>query len=94
MFVLICGYHPFDVYGDLPEPRLLSKIVSCEYDFKDEAWNDVSDTAKNLITALLKIEPTDRMSLATYLESPWIQGVGATKAANPRLASRMSKLLV
>lgn len=92
MFVLLCGYHPFDVYGELPEPQLLAKIVSCQYDFADEAWNEVSQSAKDVIQKLLKTNPSERMSLRAYLESPWSSN--AKKQSNQRLAARMSKIFV
>jgi hypothetical protein len=46
MFILLCGYHPFDCYGDLSEPELLDKIMRVEYEFDDPVWEDVTAAAK------------------------------------------------
>jgi hypothetical protein len=39
MYILLSGYHPFDVYGEMPEPELLQKIITCSYDFDDPVWS-------------------------------------------------------
>lgn len=91
MFILLSGYHPFDVYGELPEPQLLAKIQDCEYDFEDEVWESVSENAKDLIKGLLKLEPADRLSLTDYLQSPWIKGEGVADKARPEMVERLYK---
>ena len=40
----LAGYHPFDVYGETPEPELLRKIQAGHFDFDDEVWTQVSPT--------------------------------------------------
>lgn len=94
MFVLLSGYHPFDVYGELPEPQLLSKIVSVDYDFDDSAWDDVSENAKSLIRQLLQAEPEDRLSLEEYLASPWIQGEGVREGESKAVVDRLQNLKI
>lgn len=39
MYIMLSGYHPFDMYGVAPEPELLSRIENIEYDYKDEVKN-------------------------------------------------------
>jgi len=76
MYVLLSGYHPFDVYGDTPEPELLKRIIEVTYDFDDPVWADVSEDAKNLIRALLVDDPETRMTAAQYLKSAWVNSEG------------------
>lgn len=78
MYILLSGYHPFDVYGDLPEPQLLTKIINVQYDFDDPVWEEVSDECKILITQLLQHDPKTRMSMDDYLKSGWINSIGTT----------------
>ena len=78
MYILLCGYHPFDCYGDLPEPDLLDKIMRVDYEFEDPVWDDVSKHAKSLIKQLLVYAPDERLSLSEFLNSPWIQSGGST----------------
>lgn len=73
MYILLSGYHPFDVYGEMPEPELLQKIITCSYDFDDPVWATVSQSAKDLIKGLLQLDPAKRLSLDSYLNSDWIR---------------------
>lgn len=95
MFVLLSGYHPFDVYGDIAEPELMAKIENVNYDFNDEGWKVVSDKAKVLISNLLLLDPKKRMTLEEFLASDWIKE--HTKAElptspNPHMLKRMASL--
>jgi len=42
MYVLLCGYHPFDPWGNLDDQDLLPRITAMQYDFNDRAWEPVS----------------------------------------------------
>ena len=79
MYILLCGYHPFDCYGDLPEPELLEKIMRVDYEFEDPVWEEVSGDAKSLIRRLLVFTPDERMSLHEFIASPWIQSGGSSQ---------------
>lgn len=94
-FVLLSGYHPFDVYGDLPEPQLLRKIVMCKYDFDDEVWQGVSQEAMDLIKKLLQVNPKNRMTLEDYLNDPWITGNGVqhNEESNPHMINKLHALM-
>lgn len=72
MYILLSGYHPFDVFGDLNEKDLMEKIKQCQYDFDDQVWEDVSQQAKDLIVALLKTDVKERMTLDDFLDSDWL----------------------
>jgi len=91
MFVLLAGYHPFDVYGDTPEPELLRKIKSANFDFNDPVWEDVSKEAKALIRNLLVVDPKQRMTLDDYLASSWIMSEGNAEL-RPHVVSRMKTM--
>ena len=95
MYILLSGYHPFDVYGECPEPELLHKIISCSYDFDDPVWEGISDSAKELIRGLLVLDPAKRLSIDKFLESPWIaEGRGAGQQHNQLLVERLAKFSV
>ena len=96
MFILLCGYHPFDCYGDLPEPELLDKIMKVEYEFEDPVWDTVSEQAKLLIKRLLRYKPDERLSLTEYLQSEWITtgggDSGSAGSSSTVIAVRLSKM--
>jgi len=85
MFTLLVGYHPFDIYGDLPEPKLLRRVVNVQYDFEDSAWDDVSDMAKELIMKLIVDDPQERMTLDDFLASDWITQTDQHKSLSGNL---------
>ena len=91
MYILLSGYHPFDVYGELPEPELLQRIIAVKYDFEDAVWTHVSVDAKKLIQQLLIYEPTKRLSLDDYLASSWIQRLGGQARSDAERAAAERK---
>jgi len=50
-YILLSGYSPF--HSD-DETELFEKIMTAEYDFDNECWDDVSQPAKDFIQKLLK----------------------------------------
>lgn len=94
MYILLSGYHPFDVYGEMPEPELLQKIVTCSYDFDDPVWESISLDAKELIKGLLVVDPNKRLTLEKFLSSAWVSGACAEKPMNPMIIERLSKFSV
>lgn len=48
-----------------------------KYEFDDEYWSEISSSAKDLISKLLKFEPELRITAAQALQHPWITGAGA-----------------
>lgn len=49
-YVLLSGISPF--LGDV-EGETLSNVTAAQYDYDDEGFDDISDDAKNFISALL-----------------------------------------
>jgi len=78
-YILLAGYPPF--YAD-DDTQLFEKIMSVEYDFDDECWDDVSDLAKNFIQQLLVQDPKRRLSAEDALKHKWLTSSAADKALN------------
>jgi len=94
MFVILAGYHPFDMYGDAPEAMLMKKIEAVQYDFDDDAWDDVSSHAKKIIQNLLQKDPSKRMSTQEFLKTDWANGrCKMNTKANERALQNLSKLV-
>ncbi|CAF4462800.1 unnamed protein product [Didymodactylos carnosus] len=73
MYILLCGYPPFYSKHSLPiSPGMKTKIRTGEYRFPEEDWCMVSDEAKNLIQAMLTVEPEKRPNIETILKSSWL----------------------
>uniref|UniRef100_A0A665W685 Serine/threonine kinase 33 n=1 Tax=Echeneis naucrates TaxID=173247 RepID=A0A665W685_ECHNA len=71
MYILLCGEPPF---VSKKKTNLLQEIMEKEVTFTQPIWATVSDTAKHVLTCLLKADPAYRMSANQLLESPWITG--------------------
>jgi len=76
LYILLSGYPPF--YAD-SAPALFKKIMDVKYDFDDSVWDDISDTAKDLIRNLLVKDPNKRYNARQCLEHAWITGKAKTK---------------
>ncbi|KAL6065602.1 calcium calmodulin-dependent protein kinase type 1G [Balamuthia mandrillaris] len=71
VYILLSGYPPF--YAD-SAPALFKKIMDVKYDFDDTVWDEISDSAKDLIRNLLVKDPTRRFTAKQCLEHPWVKG--------------------
>lgn len=44
---MLCGYHPFDEYGDGNRAKTLLRIQRADFNFNDEAWDIIDLEGKN-----------------------------------------------
>lgn len=77
MYILLCGYPPF--FGDT-DPEILSRVKKGKFDFEGDEWSEVTTDAKNLISIMLKIEPSQRPTCEKLLQDSWFN-----KAKNVKL---------
>ena len=42
MYILLCGFHPFDPFGQSSEAQLITAITQGRYDFNEPEWKDIS----------------------------------------------------
>jgi serine/threonine protein kinase len=49
-------------------------IKTCTFDFPSPFWDDVSETAKDLIKEILVCDPKKRLNCEQILAHPWIHG--------------------
>ncbi|KAF1323286.1 Camk/camk1 protein kinase, variant 2, partial [Globisporangium splendens] len=82
LYILLCGYHPFDPDGDSSDNDMIANIKACRFDFDDEAWDTISAHAKDLIRHLLVLDPADRYTMRQVVEHPWITGVSEIPASS------------
>jgi serine/threonine protein kinase len=83
-YTLLSGTKPFDYgphhsQGEAPSPEQKShqraKILNGEYNFDDPVWAKISTQAKDFISNLLKVRPSERISAKDALEHSWITSV-------------------
>jgi len=82
IYILLSGYPPF--YAD-SAPALFKKIMDVKYDFDDSVWDDISDSAKDLIRNLLVKDPAKRFTAKQCLQHPWVSGSAAKSKATLKM---------
>lgn len=70
LYVLLGGYEPF---CENDKMEMYRKIVNGDFEFHADCWGHVSEEAKNLISSLLEVDPTKRLSANDALCSNWIR---------------------
>jgi len=75
-YILLCGYPPF---YDEDQASLFESIIRGKYEFHDDYWKDISESAKDLIRKLLTVDPNKRLTAIQALQHPWVSGKEASK---------------
>ncbi|XP_040912585.1 myosin light chain kinase, smooth muscle isoform X2 [Toxotes jaculatrix] len=90
-YILLSGLSPF--MGD-NDNETLSNVTSASWDFEDEAFDEISDNAKDFITKLLKKDMKSRLSCAQCFEHPWLKQDTNTMKAKKLSKERMKKYIL
>lgn len=69
LYVCLCGFPPFS--DELAPPNLREQILSAKYAFYSPYWDDISDSALDLISSLLLVDPNDRFDVGQTLNHYW-----------------------
>ena len=70
MYIMLTGYPPFN--GD-DDDSILKSVKNGKYDTTSEAYQALTPNAKDLLTKLLKYNPSDRITAKDALTHPWFQ---------------------
>ncbi|XP_067008187.2 calcium/calmodulin-dependent protein kinase type IV [Anabrus simplex] len=72
IYIMLCGFEPF--WDDTGEMAMFQRITECELNFPSPWWDEISDSAKDLITKFLQLEPSKRPTASEALDHPWVRG--------------------
>ncbi|XP_046840774.1 calcium/calmodulin-dependent protein kinase type 1-like isoform X2 [Xenia sp. Carnegie-2017] len=75
-YILLCGYPPF---YDEDDSNLFAQILKAEYEFDEPYWDDISESAKDLVSHLMEVDPNKRFTCKEALVHPWISGRTASR---------------
>ncbi|CAD6341111.1 unnamed protein product [Miscanthus lutarioriparius] len=70
LYILLSGIPPF--WGKT-KSKIFECIRSMELRFPSDPWDRVSDSAKELVTGMLRRDPRQRLTAKQVLEHPWMQ---------------------
>lgn len=76
-YILLCGFEPF--YDERGDQAMFQRILKCDFQFVAPWWDDVSLSAKNLVSKLIVLDPKKRLTAKQTLQHPWVQGKGAKR---------------
>ncbi|XP_073518644.1 serine/threonine-protein kinase DCLK1 isoform X2 [Phyllobates terribilis] len=80
-YILLCGFPPFR--GGDDQEVLFDQILMGQVDFPSPYWDNVSESAKGLITMMLQVEVDQRYSALQVLEHPWVNDDGLPENEYP-----------
>ncbi|KAK3269875.1 Calcium-dependent protein kinase 25 [Cymbomonas tetramitiformis] len=69
LYIMLSGYGPF---GGTDENQLFASVLAGTFDLSSEPWPDISDSAKDLLSRLLVVNPKERLTAVQALEHPWV----------------------
>lgn len=84
LYTLLSGFPPF--YDESIE-ILTEKVAKGQFTFLSPWWDDISPSAKDLITHLLTVDPDKRFTITEFLAHPWIRQSGPTPRDEQRQSS-------
>ncbi|KAH9994071.1 kinase-like domain-containing protein [Russula compacta] len=74
LYTLLCGFPPF---YDESINVLTEKVARGYYTFLSPWWDDISPSAKDLISHLLCVDPAQRYTIDEFLTHPWCNAAPA-----------------
>lgn len=69
LYTLLCGFPPF---YDESIQALTDKVARGQFTFLSPWWDDISASAKDLVTRLLTVDPNRRYDIRQFLNHPWV----------------------
>ncbi|TFK02223.1 Myosin light chain kinase 2, skeletal/cardiac muscle [Platysternon megacephalum] len=86
-YMLLSGLSPF--LGD-DDTQTLNNVLEAKWYFDEEAFEGISDEAKDFVSNLIIKQKSGRMSAAKCLQHPWLNGLAEkAKRCNRRLKSQV-----
>ncbi|XP_042512994.1 calcium and calcium/calmodulin-dependent serine/threonine-protein kinase-like [Macadamia integrifolia] len=76
LYILLSGYPPFYAKSNRQKQRL---ILTGEFSFDEHSWQNISSSAKQLISNLLVVDPCRRPTAQELLLHPWVTGASASR---------------
>ena len=83
LYCLLSGQHPFDQDAGLP--RLFEQIIHGRFSFCSATWGHITNEAKLLVMAMMKVEPQQRITASESLRAAWLNKFYDGETSNQRL---------
>ncbi len=99
LYILLCGYPPFNGPND---KAIMDKVAKGVFNFDGEEWQQISQEAKNLIKKMLEYDPSKRVNAEQTYSDVWVKKYASknvveipiiTKALENMRTFRVKKLI-
>uniref|UniRef100_L7N3N9 Serine/threonine-protein kinase DCLK2 n=1 Tax=Xenopus tropicalis TaxID=8364 RepID=L7N3N9_XENTR len=70
-YILLCGFPPFRSENNLQED-LFDQILIGKLEFPSPYWDNITDSAKELISCMLQVNVEERYTAEQILSHPWV----------------------
>ncbi|GAB1602600.1 serine/threonine-protein kinase Chk2-like [Argonauta hians] len=91
LFICLVGYPPFsEERRNMP---LAQQILTGSYAFMSPFWDDVSDSAKDLVDKLLTVDQNKRITITEALAHPWFRDPVTIEKAKSLMYPTINNLL-
>lgn len=71
LYVCLCGFPPFS--DELAPPTMREQILTGKYAFYSPYWDEISDSALDLISNLLIVDPHERFHVQQAIDHFWFE---------------------
>ncbi|PHT41005.1 Calcium and calcium/calmodulin-dependent serine/threonine-protein kinase [Capsicum baccatum] len=71
LYILLSGYPPFFAPSNRQKQQM---ILNGQFSFDEKTWKNISSSAKQLISSLLKVDPNMRPTAQEIVEHAWVRG--------------------
>jgi serine/threonine-protein kinase RCK2 len=82
LYTLLCGFPPF---YDESIQTLTEKVARGQYTFLSPWWDEISTSAKDLVSHLLAVDPDKRYDIHQFMNHPWIKNSQPAQAKSSAL---------
>lgn len=90
LYVCLCGFPPFS--EELAPPSMRDQILTGKYAFYSPYWDEISDSALDLVSNLLVVDPGERYDIKQTREHPWFEESDSMDTDLPVLATENRSL--
>jgi len=70
-YILLCGFPPF-ANEENDQDLLFDQILSASFEFTKPFWDSISQSAKELITNMLEVDPSKRYTAYEVMQHQWV----------------------
>lgn len=72
LYTMLAGFTPFANGPDDTPEEILARISGGQYALSGGNWDSISDSAKDVVSKMLHVDPQQRLTALQVLQHPWV----------------------